>query len=129
MSERKRIRVRVGTPVEGRNWYSQPCINITSCHSIDPDGYTVDALLAKLQEWKKKYSGQYENLGFREANDCDCRYDCSCSPTYYLMGTRLENDLEYKFRLAAEAKRAEEQRKRDEEQLAAIAARLGKRVV
>lgn len=43
----------------------------------------------------EKYSSRYDNLMFEPVIDCGCRYDCSCTPTFYLYGSRLETDEEF----------------------------------
>ena len=89
------------------------------------DGNTFAEAIDRIKELQEKYeTSEYSNIRF------DLYYDFSeDNRKIFLMGDREETDEEFEKRLADEAKQKENQRLRDERDLAAIAARLGKTVV
>lgn len=72
---------------------------------------TLDNLIKTLTDFQNEYKDQYTNLRIREQKCTSCYHSCDCSPTFKLFGSRLENDLEYNFRIKKEAdeKMAKEQ--------------------
>ena len=92
------------------------------------DGKTFAEAIDTIKELQKKYeTSEYSNIRF------DVYYDYSEDKDHhrkiYLVGDREETDEEFSKR-TAEARRIEMlQRVRDEKELAALAARLGKTVV
>lgn len=85
----------------------------------------LDELIDTLVHYRDKYKNEYENMRIDSARDCGCySSDCSCSPSYFVVGTRLETDVEEAFRLrkeAAEKARSEENERR---QYAALKAKF-----
>lgn len=120
------VSVRVGTPYLYTHGHKH--IAFRDTESIDVKYATLKDAISRLTALQRKYEGKYNNLRFEEVHDCGCYRQCDCSPTLYLQGDRLESDVEYNFRVARETEQKKQQRERDERELAAIAARLGKTV-
>lgn len=129
---KQKIDVYVGEPVEVPSRFSSGVgrtIDITKRVSLYPTT-SLKSLISELTAMQRKYGDRYEDMHFASVHDCGCySNDCGCSPSYYLKGKRYETDIEQKLRLDEAAKRAEDQKARDERELAAIAKRLGKTVV
>lgn len=105
--EKKIINVRVGTPrLEKARYGGGDVVGIYNTETFSPRYGSLDDAIETLIEFKNKYSAEYADLNFDEANDCGCYHDCSCSPTLYLSGKRLETDLEFNLRVAKEDKAA-----------------------
>lgn len=77
---------------------------------------TLDNLITTLTGFRKRYGKTYTDLRIESKRDCSCYGECSCSPTYYVAGSRLEDDVEYEYRLRYEAdlKAQREERERRE---------------
>lgn len=60
---------------------------------------SVHDVIANLTRIKNEYGDKYQDLQIDSINDCGCRFDCSCPPTYYVTGKRMENDIEYNYRV------------------------------
>jgi hypothetical protein len=91
-------------------------------------GDTFDQAIDKIKELQKKYeTSEYSNIRF------DVYYDYSEDRAdhrkIFLKGDREETDEEFAARIARKEKAAIAQKERDERELLAIAARLGKTVV
>ena len=92
------------------------------------DGNTFAQAIDKIKELQEKYeTSEYSNICFEVFYDyseekCDHR-------KIFLMGDREETDEEFTYRIAMKEKAAIAQKERDERELAALAARLGKTVV
>lgn len=130
--QKQKIDVLVGEPVVEPSRFSSGVgrtIRIRNTVSISPQYGTLKGLISELNAIQRKYGDRYEDMHFDESRDCGCYYDCQCSPTLLLKGKRYETDIEQQLRLDEAAKRAEDQRVRDEKDLEAIAKRLGKKVV
>lgn len=84
--------------------------------SIHINYSTLDSVIETLTSLRNKYAKTYSNLCIKSKRDCGCYHDCSCSPTYYVVGQRLENDDEYQSRIRSEEllKVLREQRERKE---------------
>jgi len=63
---------------------------------ISPEDYNLDDLISQLQEYKEKYSDQYQTL--------EAKYDEETGG-FYLYGGRLETDKEVENRLHVERER------------------------
>jgi Ran GTPase-activating protein (RanGAP) involved in mRNA processing and transport len=92
------------------------------------DGNTFTEAIDKIKELQEKYeTSEYSNIRF------DVYYDYSEDRDdhrkIYLKGDREETDEEFTYRIAMKEKAAIAQKERDERELLAIAARLGKTVV
>lgn len=74
---------------------------------------SLKGLISQLQQLQKQYRDRYQNMKFKERNDCGCPHECSCSPSYILYGERYETDLEYQFRLKQETKQKEDREARE----------------
>jgi hypothetical protein len=74
-------------------------------------------MLESLLDFKTRYSAEYENLAFHASLDCDCRHNCDCSPSYFLVGSRIETDLEYDYRGFKEKEYTEKSKNRDLKEL------------
>ncbi len=119
------IKCRVGTPVIANSsynggpesiWYRDAC-----CVDVET---TLDRLVENFQVIKAAYP-DFTDLSLEASTDCGCRYDCSCSPTYYVVGKRLETDLEYDFRLRQEAKIAAAREARERAEYEKLKAKFG----
>jgi hypothetical protein len=78
---------------------------------------TIDEAIQKLQDWKDRFPDKVLFLDGESDYDGDWRLT--------LQEERLENDSEYEKRIALEAARAEQQRRRELEQLAFLQSRYG----
>lgn len=114
---KKIIDVAVGTPeLVNSSWgRDNQFISIRHKVSIYVDT-NVDILIETLNDLKEEYGSEYSDLHIESYINCGCRSDCSCSPTHYLYGKRLETDLEYDFRIAKEAKEKQEREERERAQ-------------
>lgn len=117
------IRVNVGTPELSQPWRGErvpgrPQI-INQC-SVDIDGYSITDIISNLQKLQTKYQKDYTDLEIRSEYDCGCREVCSCGPTYYVSGKRLESDIEYDYRIAKETHYANTKIAREREQYEAL---------
>jgi hypothetical protein len=92
------------------------------------DGKTFAEAIDKIKELQKKYeTSEYSNIKFEVYYDySEEKYD---HRKIYLKGDREETDEEFAARIAMQKKLANAQKERDERELLAIAARLGKTVV
>ena len=92
------------------------------------DGKTFAEAIDTIKELQEKYeTSEYSNISFDVYYDySEDKYD---HRKIYLMGDREETDEEFAGRIARKEKAAIAQKERDERELAAIAARLGKTVV
>lgn len=126
MSNKKKIiRTNVGRHGRGRLYTSKFGSSTFIEEELCIDGNTFAEAIDRIKELQEKYeTSEYSNIRF------DLYYDYSeDNRKIFLMGDREETDEEFEKRLADEAKQKENQRLRDERDLAAIAARLGKTVV
>jgi hypothetical protein len=100
---KKIIRVKVGgDPVVSRHQsYSESYLYYGDTSYLYPTG-SITSILNSLNDLQKKYRDRFQNMGFQEATDCGCPFECRCSPSYVLYGDRYETDIEYKFRLEKE---------------------------
>lgn len=113
---KKIINTYVGASVLRQTNYRTPENNIPAIEqkiNVSIDYCSLDDLIEKLSYLKEVYGGEYSNLKLSSMRDCGCRYDCSCSPSYYLYGDRLESDIEYDYRTRVEEHRRLEAEKRD----------------
>lgn len=94
-------------------WINNPKPYITDRVSIYPDGTSIESLIDTLNKIQEKYGNDYTNLNIDSERDCGCRYDCTCSPSYYIWGNRLESDLEYDYRIKVEITRKTMQEEQD----------------
>lgn len=78
---------------------------------LSPDS-SLKGLISDLNRMLVKHRDRYQDMSFKR-QDCDCPFECSCSPSYVLYGKRYETDVEYQFRLRKEAKQKDEQYKRE----------------
>lgn len=82
---------------------------------------SIDDLVEKFNQVKENYPN-FETISIESANDCGCYHDCSCSPSYYFKGYRMEYPVETKFREDQEKQREAarlEQERREFERLKA----------
>lgn len=114
-------RVKVGTPVliKKREDFSKykafspvycnfPLISISDYRVVKELEYlSLDDILVALSEIAEKYKDTYSNLGFEydKKFHCYCSVECSCQGVYFIVGDRLETELELEFRLNEEANR------------------------
>jgi hypothetical protein len=85
----------------------------------------LDEIIQNLTDIRDAYSKEYKNLYIDSKKDCGCYHsDCSCSPSYYVNGQRLENDVEYEFRMTEEARRKAEQEQYDRKIYEALKAKF-----
>lgn len=121
---KKQITVKVGTPVTTNGRYGE-CIsyNDTVCVYVESKLFELVPTLQKLQN---QYGKEYSDLHLDTVADCGCYYNCSCSPSLYLFGTREETDLEYEFRLKQEEKMRIRRENDEREQFERLSAKFGK---
>lgn len=101
--KKKHIQVKVGNPIRVKSRYGHmDNIEIKDYVGIDPSDESLDSLIDRLNSFKKTYGSKYTNLTFESEKDCGCYNDCSCSPAFYLHGTRLETDVECLLRVEKE---------------------------
>jgi len=91
------------------------------------EGCGIDGIIKSLQRIKKKYKKEYTDMSIDSIRDCGCYHDCTCSPTLYVAGNRLENDVEYEHRIADEQRRKAEQGQRDRKEFERLKERLGEK--
>lgn len=85
---------------------------------------TLDDLISTLTDMRKRYKGTYSNLRIDSKRDCGCPYDCTCSPTYYVAGTRLEDDVEYDYRIRYETRLKAEREARERKEYEILKAKF-----
>jgi hypothetical protein len=124
---KKEIKVKVGDPrISTYRHTDNKYVEIINTETVWVETGIFD-LSIRLQELYTEYGNNYKNLEIDGVKDCNCyESSCGCSPTYYLIGTRLESDLEYKFRLDLERKRAEAIEARDRVEFEKLKAKFGK---
>jgi len=86
----------------------------------------LDDLINTLKGYQKAYGKTYTDLRIQSKQDCGCYQDCSCSPTYYVAGTRLEDDVEYDYRLRYEANLAAQREERERREYEILKAKFEK---
>jgi hypothetical protein len=89
-----------------------PWLRITNQEQLDLY-LNLHDMIKELKFLNKKYGNEYESLHFLPENNCGCRYQCTCHPSYVLWGTRLETDLEYDYRLKVEKRQQDDRDARD----------------
>lgn len=111
---KKQINVPVGAEIEIGNYdhSTRQYLRYKHRRTIYVEG-SIEALIKSLQKIKRQYSKDYTNLNIESIRDCGCYHDCQCSPTLFIQGTRLENDVEHKFRLADEKQQSDLRIERD----------------
>lgn len=124
---KKLIEVRIGDP-EIVNRFGREEIRIKNTVRVDIRYGTLKSAINELASLHKKYSDRYRDMHFEESRDCGCYYECHCSRTLVLRGSRYETDLERDWRLRDAERRANERRIADEKALEEITKRLGKTV-
>lgn len=87
---------------------------------------SVDGLIERLTQIKEQYADSYTDLGIDTIRDCGCYGDCSCSPTYYVTGKRLETDVEYQYRIDEEARVKAQRDERERKEYEALKAKFEK---
>lgn len=120
---KQKIRVKVGDPILDR--YSNydgggEYIRITNTVNVYVETGIID-LAVRLNNLFMEYGDTYEKLEIEGSHDCGCRYDCHCSPSYYLYGTRLETDLEHNYRLQKEEKQRKDNEERERKEFERLA--------
>lgn len=112
---KKMVCVAVGTPKVVTDDRGQKVIRLYPDVHIDPE-QSVSTLIERLKECQDEYGDKYADLHIDAREDCGCRYECWCRPSYVLCGTREETDIEYEIRVEREesAKKVEEERARRE---------------
>lgn len=58
----------------------------------------VYELAKALGKILKKYQKTYENLRFKVVHDCGCYNECNCSPSFIVIGDRMETPEEAEVR-------------------------------
>ena len=92
--------------------------------SVSFDSQSLDSVIDDLRKIRYKYGSEYSDMTIESKRDCGCWGDCSCSPSYYVQGKRLETDLEYDIRMKDEARRKAEQDERDRRAYEALKAKF-----
>ena len=122
---KRMISVRVGDPVMTRDrWSPDEFPRITNEVSIYIETSLTD-LIPELQRLQSHYGKTYQNLKLEMVQDCDCYDACSCNPRIYLIGTRLESDLEYNYRIKKEADLASERERRERDEYEILKKKYG----
>jgi len=113
---KKIIDVWYGTPVERPHRFGMQktkTIEIDGKISLDPEA-PLEKIMECVTKAKQIAEAEgYTELNFTSTEDCGCPYDCSCRPSYYLRGKRLETDLEYEYRKKQEKAQDEVRRERE----------------
>ena len=128
---KKQIVVSVGAEVTVQN-YSSSFGETARQHLVYGHRETiyvqgsVESLIKDLQRIRREYGKEHTNLCIEEIRDCGCYHDCSCSPSLFIQGTRLENDVEYNFRIAEEKRHADEVAVRDQAEFERLKAKFDK---
>jgi hypothetical protein len=124
---KKIITVAVGsTPKIGKNFYREKIIDYGYTKETVHIESDLNSLIEDLTRIRDQYAEYYTDLRIDSKRDCGCYGDCSCSSTYYVTGKRLENNIEYQYRLEVEARRAAQQDERDRKEYEALKAKFGK---
>lgn len=112
---KKQINVPVGAEIEIGNYdhSTRQYLRYKYRRTIYVNSSSVEELIKLLQKIKSEYGNDYTNLCIESIRDCGCYHDCQCSPTLFIQGTRLENDVEHKFRLADEKQQSDLRIERD----------------
>lgn len=87
---------------------------------------TLDGLIETLAGIRKRYGKTYTDLHIESKRDCGCYGDCGCGPTYYVAGSRPEDDVEYGYRLRHEANIAAQREERDRREYEILKAKFEK---
>lgn len=124
---KKIITVAVGsTPKIGKNYYGEKIIDYGYTKETVYIESDLNSLIEDLTRIRDQYAEYYTDLRIDSKRDCGCYGDCNCSPTYYVTGKRLEDDIEYQYRLEVEARRAAQQDERDRKEYESLKAKFGK---
>jgi hypothetical protein len=100
------VQVRVGKArLDTRGYGGYKSIVYDSQEELDLDYTSLDSVIEQAQLLRKTYGKEYTNLKFDSDSSCGCYHsDCGCRTRYYLVGTRLENELEFNYRVEKEKK-------------------------
>lgn len=114
-AEKQIITVRVGTPkmARTRGYDGHSYVDIDCQERVSIRYSSLDDAIKELEDLRTKYSCEYTELSFDETRDCGCYGDCSCSPSTYLQGKRLESDLEFNLRIDKETRQAADRLERE----------------
>ena len=113
-NEKQIIEVFVGNPeLDKYSEYLDPSPVIKDRVLFDVRYCGFETIFEQMVEMKKKYGNKYTDLHFEEVDDCGCYHPCSCRPNFYLKGKRMESDLEFRYRIDQETKKAAAQEARD----------------
>jgi hypothetical protein len=136
---KKIITVHVGTPVlinESARYYSRTAtpvdmtkptvIVINDKETLEPESNLND-MLKTLNRYKSKYGKTYDDLHFDAETEHFCQYqnDCSCRPTFYLAGYRLETEIELQYRLRQERTQQDARDARERAEYEKLKAKFG----
>ena len=110
------INVKVGsTPVISRHKNSgQDYLYYSGGESVEVED-SVDSLIKVLTNIKESYP-EYSKMSVAAQQDCECRHDCSCRPSYLVFGWREPTELETKFKGEQAAIAELKQKKKDLEE-------------
>lgn len=94
--ERRMITVCVGDAYLTRNYYNRnrKMIDYRNKVTVGVDDGDLDVLIGRLNALKEKYGADYTDLRLVSENNAYDEYY-----SYVLYGRRLENDVEYNFRI------------------------------
>lgn len=123
------ITVSVGATVEvvTHSFSDGQSLRYSSRETVDIKYSSLDDAIAELNRIKKKYEGEYSDMSFDTIRDCGCYNECSCSPTMFVTGKRLENDVEYDVRLSEAKRHKKAQEERDRSEFDRLSKQFGKK--
>lgn len=125
---KKEIRVPVGADVTVEPYHATAgFLKYGYRESVYVDGSSIDGIIKNLKRIQKEHGAEYTDMSIETHQDCGCYGDCSCSPSLYVAGTRLENDVEYEHRLSEEKRRKEQQDERDRKDYERLHERFGEK--
>jgi hypothetical protein len=109
------VQVRVGTPrLDTRGYGGYVSIQYDSQEQLDPDYTSLESVIEQVLLMRETYASAYSDLKFEADQNCGCyQSDCGCRTRYFLVGKRLESDLEFELRLEEEAKREADRLERE----------------
>lgn len=123
------ITVPVGATVEvvTHSFSDGQSLRYSSRETVDIKYSSLDDAIAELNRIKEKYEGEYSDMSFDTIQDCGCYTGCSCSPTMFVTGKRLENDVEYDVRLSEAKRHKKAQEERDRSEFDRLSKQFGKK--
>lgn len=123
------ITVPVGATVKVINYSNSDnqSLRYSNRETVNINYSSLNDAIAELNQIKKEYEGEYSSMSFDTIRDCGCYHECSCSPTMFVTGKRLENDVEHDFRLSEVTRHKKAQIERDHIEFKRLSKQFGKK--